>query len=165
MNRVYLRALEPDDYKTSVNWRNDDTITSRLGGVNTSFPMRQSVNGCRMPSTRIKTSGWQYVLLMKISIQEIFILQEQTMSIVKQHRIFLSATMTTGMVVMEPRLCACFSTMLSTIRTSDALRLWYWRATSVPVRCMRNWGISRKEFFASPFIRMVNTRTKSSMPF
>ena len=32
MNRVCLRALEPDDYKTSVNWRNDDTITSRLGG-------------------------------------------------------------------------------------------------------------------------------------
>ena len=32
MNRVYLRALEPDDYKTSVNWRNDDFITSRLGG-------------------------------------------------------------------------------------------------------------------------------------
>lgn len=40
MNRVYLRALEPEDYKTSVNWRNDDTITSRLGGVNILFPMR-----------------------------------------------------------------------------------------------------------------------------
>ena len=32
MSRVYLRALEPDDYKTSLNWRNDDTITSNLGG-------------------------------------------------------------------------------------------------------------------------------------
>ena len=32
MSRVYLRALEPDDYKISVNWRNDDTITNRLGG-------------------------------------------------------------------------------------------------------------------------------------
>lgn len=32
MSRVYLRALEPDDYKTSVNWRNDDSITSLLGG-------------------------------------------------------------------------------------------------------------------------------------
>lgn len=30
--KVYLRALEPDDCKTSVNWRNDDTITSLLGG-------------------------------------------------------------------------------------------------------------------------------------
>ena len=30
--RVYLRSLEPDDYKVSVNWRNDDTITSLLGG-------------------------------------------------------------------------------------------------------------------------------------
>lgn len=30
--RVYLRALEPDDYKTSVRWRNDDIITNLLGG-------------------------------------------------------------------------------------------------------------------------------------
>lgn len=30
--RVYLRALEPDDYKTSVHWRNDDIITNLLGG-------------------------------------------------------------------------------------------------------------------------------------
>lgn len=50
MNRVYLRALEPDDFKISVNWRNDDVIVRLLGGgVNTSFPMRKSVNGCRMP--------------------------------------------------------------------------------------------------------------------
>lgn len=32
MNRVYLRALEPDDYKISVNWRNDDVIARLLGG-------------------------------------------------------------------------------------------------------------------------------------
>lgn len=32
MSRVYLRALEPEDYKISVSWRNDDTITNRLGG-------------------------------------------------------------------------------------------------------------------------------------
>lgn len=30
--RVYLRALESDDYKTSVLWRNDDSVTSLLGG-------------------------------------------------------------------------------------------------------------------------------------
>lgn len=30
--RIYLRALEPDDYKTSVRWRNDDSVTSLLGG-------------------------------------------------------------------------------------------------------------------------------------
>ena len=30
MSREYLRALEPDDYETSVNCRNDDTITNRL---------------------------------------------------------------------------------------------------------------------------------------
>lgn len=31
-SRVYLRALEPDDYKISVEWRNDDEIWSMLGG-------------------------------------------------------------------------------------------------------------------------------------
>jgi RimJ/RimL family protein N-acetyltransferase len=29
---VYLRALEPDDYKTSIAWRKDDKIWSLLGG-------------------------------------------------------------------------------------------------------------------------------------
>lgn len=31
-NRIYLRALEPDDYKTSVHWRNDEEIKEMLGG-------------------------------------------------------------------------------------------------------------------------------------
>jgi hypothetical protein len=31
MSRVYLRALEPDDYKTSVKWRTDDEISSVNG--------------------------------------------------------------------------------------------------------------------------------------
>ena len=31
-NRIYLRALEPEDYKTSIKWRNDDVIWSMLGG-------------------------------------------------------------------------------------------------------------------------------------
>ena len=30
--KVYLRALEPDDYKVSVKWRNDDSVVSMLGG-------------------------------------------------------------------------------------------------------------------------------------
>lgn len=30
--KVYLRALELNDYKTSVKWRNDDDIIRRLGG-------------------------------------------------------------------------------------------------------------------------------------
>ena len=30
--RVYLRALEPDDYKTSIKWRNDDEIWSMVVG-------------------------------------------------------------------------------------------------------------------------------------
>lgn len=32
--RIYLRALEPDDYKVTYTWRNDDEITSMVGGVN-----------------------------------------------------------------------------------------------------------------------------------
>lgn len=31
-NRVYLRALEIDDYKTTINWRNDDEIWEMVGG-------------------------------------------------------------------------------------------------------------------------------------
>lgn len=31
-HRVYLRAFEIDDYKTSIHWRRDDTIWSMLGG-------------------------------------------------------------------------------------------------------------------------------------
>lgn len=30
--RIYLRALEADDYKTSVNWRNDSEISNLVGG-------------------------------------------------------------------------------------------------------------------------------------
>ena len=31
--RVYLRALEPEDYKTSIHWRKDDEIWNMLGGT------------------------------------------------------------------------------------------------------------------------------------
>lgn len=31
-NRVYLRALELEDYKTSILWRNDDEISTMLSG-------------------------------------------------------------------------------------------------------------------------------------
>ena len=31
-NRIYLRAFEPEDYKTCVVWHNDDEIWSMLGG-------------------------------------------------------------------------------------------------------------------------------------
>lgn len=30
--RVYLRALEPEDYKKSIIWRNDDEIWGMVGG-------------------------------------------------------------------------------------------------------------------------------------
>ena len=32
MSRIYLRALEVDDYKTTINWRNDDEIWKMVGG-------------------------------------------------------------------------------------------------------------------------------------
>ena len=31
--RIYLRALEPDDYKVSIKWRKDDDIWNMLGGT------------------------------------------------------------------------------------------------------------------------------------
>ena len=32
-NRLYLRAFEPDDYKTIIKWRRDEEINSMLGGT------------------------------------------------------------------------------------------------------------------------------------
>lgn len=32
-NRIYLRALELDDYKTSIQWRKDDEIWDMVGGA------------------------------------------------------------------------------------------------------------------------------------
>lgn len=31
-SRIYLRAFEPDDYKTTIKWRRDDQIWGMLGG-------------------------------------------------------------------------------------------------------------------------------------
>ena len=31
--RIYLRALEPEDYKTSIKWRNDNEIWSMVGST------------------------------------------------------------------------------------------------------------------------------------
>lgn len=33
MSKVYLRALEPEDYKTSIHWRKDDETWALLGGT------------------------------------------------------------------------------------------------------------------------------------
>ncbi len=33
-SRVYLRAFEPDDFKTTIIWRNDWSISNQLGGCN-----------------------------------------------------------------------------------------------------------------------------------
>lgn len=32
-SKVYLRALEPEDYKTTIKWRKDDVIWGMLGGI------------------------------------------------------------------------------------------------------------------------------------
>ena len=32
MDRVYLRAFEPEDYKTTIEWRRDEEIWGMLGG-------------------------------------------------------------------------------------------------------------------------------------
>ncbi|MDO5759811.1 MAG: GNAT family protein [Bacteroidota bacterium] len=33
INEIYLRAFEPEDYKTTIHWRKDEGIWSMLGGV------------------------------------------------------------------------------------------------------------------------------------
>lgn len=46
MNRqIYLRAFEPEDYKTIVNWRNDREIAQKLGGVFLTFLPNAKRNG------------------------------------------------------------------------------------------------------------------------
>lgn len=51
--RVYLRALEPDDYKTTIKWRNDDEIWSLVGGpkyyVSTEFEKQWVINAINNP--------------------------------------------------------------------------------------------------------------------
>ena len=51
--RVYLRALEPDDYKTTIKWRNDDEIWSMVGGpkyfVSTEFEKQWVNNAINNP--------------------------------------------------------------------------------------------------------------------
>lgn len=44
-NRVYLRAFELDDYKTTIAWRRDEMITNQLGGVNYMSLRREKRNG------------------------------------------------------------------------------------------------------------------------
>lgn len=43
--RIYLRAFEPDDYKTTITWRNDAAISDKLGGVSSSSPRQENGNG------------------------------------------------------------------------------------------------------------------------
>lgn len=42
---VYLRAFEPDDYLTSIKWRNDEEIWSLLGGADFMFQVVMKRNG------------------------------------------------------------------------------------------------------------------------
>lgn len=44
-NRIYLRAFEPDDYKTTIEWRNNPLITNQLGGGICMFHRHGKRNG------------------------------------------------------------------------------------------------------------------------
>lgn len=44
-NRVYLRAFEPDDYKTTIEWRNNPRITNQLGGGISMYQKHAKRNG------------------------------------------------------------------------------------------------------------------------
>ena len=33
MSRIYLRALEPDDYQVTIKWRSDEEIQNMVGGA------------------------------------------------------------------------------------------------------------------------------------
>lgn len=42
---VYLRAFEPNDYLTSIKWRNDDQIWLLLGGASFMYQVATKRNG------------------------------------------------------------------------------------------------------------------------
>lgn len=53
-NRIYLRAFEPDDYKTTIEWRNNPLITNKLGGGIYMFHRHGKRNGLKiLSSTRL----------------------------------------------------------------------------------------------------------------
>lgn len=49
--RIYLRAFEPEDYKTIVKWRNDREIAEKLGGVFPTSQRNARRNGYSIQST------------------------------------------------------------------------------------------------------------------
>ena len=55
--RIYLRAFEPDDYKTTTKWRKDKQIMDMLGGVTCMFRRQEKGNGLKIPfSNRLTLS-------------------------------------------------------------------------------------------------------------
>ncbi len=75
-NRIYLRALEPDDYKVTVNWRQDEEIKNMVGGPKyfvSSEKEKEWVKNCIFDNTRLvlgiclKESG---KLIGTVNIQE-----------------------------------------------------------------------------------------------
>ena len=46
--RVYLRALELDDYKNSIKWRRDDEIWDMVVGPNIMYQKPMRGNGWKM---------------------------------------------------------------------------------------------------------------------
>lgn len=76
-NRIYLRALEPDDYKVTVEWRHDEEIENMVGGPKyfiSSEKEKEWVKNCIFDNSRmvlgicLKDSG---KLIGTVNIQEI----------------------------------------------------------------------------------------------
>ena len=59
--RVYLKAFEPDDYKTTIKWHNDNEIWNMVGGTKYFVSMEYEKNGLKMLfGIRIRLN-WVYV--------------------------------------------------------------------------------------------------------
>ncbi len=47
-SRVYFRAFEPEDYKTTIVWRRDESIWSLMGGYDITLARVTNESGLRM---------------------------------------------------------------------------------------------------------------------
>lgn len=77
MSRIYLRALEPEDYKVTIKWRNDEEIQNMVGGPKyfvSSEKEKEWVKNCIFSDNRIvlgiclKETG---KLIGTVNVQEI----------------------------------------------------------------------------------------------
>ena len=60
--RVYLKAFEPDDYKTTIKWHNDNEIWNMVGSTKYFVSIGYEKKGLEMLFGKMFRLDWVYVL-------------------------------------------------------------------------------------------------------